>query len=125
MNDNGLSALAAALRRFPVPETMEELKAATERTYESDAAAILGEHGVFLPDGTHKAWTALAEQTDTLIDLNGRLYEAESTIATLRAALDLCVETIKWTEGFVLDDAMETWKRGTRRALATAKEAGG
>jgi hypothetical protein len=51
MTDNGLSALAAALRRFPVPETMEELKAATERTYESDAAAILGEHGVFLPDG--------------------------------------------------------------------------
>jgi len=45
-----------------------------------------------------------------------------ATIATLRVALELCVETIKWTEGFVLDDAMETWKRGTRAALDAAKE---
>jgi hypothetical protein len=53
----------------------------------------------------------------------GRLGIATLESATLRAALDLCVETIRWTEGFVLDDAMETWKRGTRAALAKAKEA--
>jgi uncharacterized coiled-coil protein SlyX len=118
MNDNGLSALAAALRRFPVPETMEELKAATERTYESDAAAILGEHGVFLPDGTHKAWTALAEQTDTLIDLNGRLYEAESTIANLRAALEEArLELMQDVDPDAVITAIEA-------ALATAKGAG-
>jgi len=178
MTDNGLAALAAALHAIH-PGPRPWVGGLTDDEF---AAAILGERGVFLPDGLDAVreadtleiirlqheWAnangdAMREQDEyheeilalkiscdayagsferasaTIAQLRAdvereqafviagqaRENECEREIATLRAALDLCVETIKWTEGFVLDDAMETWKRGTRRALATAKEAGG
>jgi hypothetical protein len=83
MNNNGLVALAAALRQFPVPETMEELSAAKARTYEDDAAAILGERGVFLPDGVCNH-----------IGLINALKDNAATIATLRAELDGWLQVI-------------------------------
>ena len=53
--DRGLSALAAALRSIPVPATYEEWQSRMDASYEADAAAILGERGVFLPDGRRES----------------------------------------------------------------------
>ena len=41
MTDNGLAALAAALRSIPVPATYEEWQSRMDASYEADAAAIL------------------------------------------------------------------------------------
>jgi len=69
---------------------------------------------------TLRADLALADTTAA--NLHDEIRKRDEAIATLRAALDLAVKTIEWTQGFVLDEAMETWERGTRAALATAKE---
>jgi hypothetical protein len=112
MTDNGLAALAAALEapllmrgvRFygPIPpEPLSDL--------DMVAAAILGERGVFLPDGllrvevtsdratcNHIGQAAtirdlrdkLAVDDEIIPSLGERLETALATIATLRAALD-------------------------------------
>ena len=109
MTDNGLAALAEALRQFPVPETLEELAAATARTYESDAGAILGERGVFLPDGLGPVMVGMAKE-----------------IATLRAALEDMVDDFVDELPELPDDHIIEWETtlGALRhaALVAAKE---
>ena len=100
--DRGLAALAAAVQE--ADDKWNQMESTTGLWRDFMAAALDGH------DGPTKA------------EHNHALRLAADEIATLRAALELCVETIRWTEGFVLDDAMETWKRGTRAALATARE---
>jgi len=41
MDDRGLTALVTALETLPVPATYEEWQAAMDRSYATDAAAIL------------------------------------------------------------------------------------
>jgi hypothetical protein len=81
-NDNGLAALAAAL--------VEHLGDAQAASY-IYARAILGERGVFLPDGLTDDRIGLLANMNRLAEANAD-YGAEidrqaATIATLRAAL--------------------------------------
>jgi hypothetical protein len=95
MTENrGLSALAAALELAPT--RTPEIKWKTNMEY---AAAILGERGVFLPDGL--------DPTDDYAEIIDRWVKIaenkERTIATLRAALDGLVATAEVTVGRFLD----------------------
>jgi hypothetical protein len=121
MADNGLAALAAVLEtvmRDSVARVGGPYAAlgSPEVTITFDraafAAAILGERGVFLPDGLDGAtWTHWVEKDDT--------------IATLRAALDGLVEAADYivTEYAAWpDDAIPSSIEALRAALAAAKE---
>ena len=119
-----------------------------------DAAAILGERGVFLPDGLpHDCQTSIrlnqgmaetnerlaseiTEQAATIATLRAQYaaqlnltIEANSTIATLRAAMDGLVEPLgEWLIEMMernLTPAEATLYDALRAALATTKEAGG
>jgi len=118
MTDNGLAALAAALHAIhPGPRPW-----VGGLTDEEFAVAILGERGVFLPDG-------LDAEFDFLARINA---EQAATIATLRAALDGLGEAaymdrpptgsrpVPWTT--VKKREWEAWARRIRAALVTAKE---
>jgi hypothetical protein len=77
MTDNGLAALAAALYAGDdALRSMAEARGA--------AAAILGERGLFLPDGH-----GLCGIQDAMT-----ITEQAATIATLRAALDATTEAL-------------------------------
>jgi len=108
-----------------------------------DAAAILGERGVFLPDGAKVRRNAImveqdaeiARQAATIATLRADAYatidllaNALSEIATLRAALDGLVEPLgEWLIEMMernLTPAEATLYDALRAALATAKEAG-
>jgi hypothetical protein len=84
MSDNGLAALAAALREFRARPDW-----AGFWTPEQEAAAILGPNGVFLPDGPREEY---AELYGWVADASTRIDRDAATIAALRAALDGLVE---------------------------------
>jgi len=63
-DDRGAAALAERLRAFDVPSSYDEWLARHDATYEGDAAFILGEHGVFLPDGREVESAAIDVQTE-------------------------------------------------------------
>ena len=79
MTDRGLAALAEALVRA------DYLSPNGYPTTDSFAAAILGEHGVFLPDGL----------TGEDLRRSDFFDEQATTIATLRDALGLLVGDIR------------------------------
>ena len=135
MTDNGLAALAAALHAIhPGPRPW-----VGGLTDEEFAAAILGERGVFLPDG-------LPHDCETSMTINEDLAQRLAEIArlrtlnldlidagiTLRAALDGLGEAaymdrpptgsrpVPWTP--VKKREWEAWARRIRAALAAAKE---
>jgi hypothetical protein len=92
MDDRGLAALAAALHSVNVSPHTEE----TDPQFAEWAAAILGERGVFLPDGLPHGYDPLTDdemaeliENPMLVHLYDahRLVAALATIATLRAAL--------------------------------------
>jgi hypothetical protein len=91
-DDNGLSALAAALHREWLlrPHRLPE------------AAAILGERGVFLPNGLRSVeiYNHWAVQLD----------DQAATIATLRAALDGLVEA---AEAYITALDADLYRPGT------------
>jgi hypothetical protein len=83
MTDNGLAALAAAL------DETNTFRILDARGAEAAAAAILGERGVFLPDGLTDDRIGLLANMNRLAEANAD-YGAEidrqaATIATLRA----------------------------------------
>ena len=95
MTDNGHAALAAALHaqmpwRYDTYEPEDEIGPINSRL---DAAAILGERGVFLPDGLpHDCQTSIRlnqGMAETNERLASEITEQAATIATLRAALEL------------------------------------
>jgi hypothetical protein len=115
MTDNGLAALAAALSAAAHDDgrhywCKDRNDCGLYGYAEEFAAAILGERGVFLPDGL--------EEYRELI----RQYQAE--IATLRVALDgLVVAAAAVLASDALDpDEFLALDRALRAALATAKE---
>jgi hypothetical protein len=107
MTDNGLAALAAALENH-VPIGLSEVRIAHDRGRcgVECAAAILGERGVFLPDGRITRKVLRTWQEGAARD--------EATIATLRAAI----------EKFLTYDhrAPNTTRAILHAALAAAKE---
>jgi hypothetical protein len=111
--DRGLAALAALVERL-WPDWDEY----------AVAAAILGERGVFLPDGMHPTddyaeiidrWKAIAE-------------DKERTIAALRAALEQALDRMEeaWKRTDLQGQSQSLWfgMEEVRAALATAEEAG-
>jgi hypothetical protein len=117
MTDNGLAALAAALYAGDdALRSMAEARGA--------AAAILGERGLFLPDGH-----GLCGIQDAMT-----ITEQAATIATLRAALDrlACYADAASDCPYPMHDPEKCDHRYilreeatlARAALATAKEAG-
>jgi hypothetical protein len=85
MTDNGLAALAAALDQ--VIDGGFYYRDLYKTRPAEDAAAIIGERGVFLPDGLQGEPTQFAG-----IVWHERYDAAAATIATLRAALEGLVE---------------------------------
>ena len=118
MTDNGLAALAAALHAIH-PGPRPWVGGLTDDEF---AAAILGERGVFLPDGMPTP-TAYQKRVVRVA------RERDATIATLRAALDGLVEPLgEWLIEMMernLTPAEATLYDALRAALATTKEAGG
>jgi len=127
MTDNGLAALAAALIHSDLMRRYREyaLRANPGMMSEESlfvlardwAAAILGERGVFLPDGRPGEWMTLADGTETI-------REQAATIATLRAALEIIANATRTEpgEGYAISVSA---RNIARHALATAKEVGG
>jgi len=98
MTDNGLAALAEALHHYRgTCELWTISEAACPIDHRVDAGAILGEHGVFLPDGLGPVMVGMAKE-----------------IAALRAALDV-------HHAFLLNGVQECGLC-KRAALAAAKE---
>ena len=141
MTDNGLAALAAALQE--ADDSWNQMESTDGRWRDFIAAAILGERGVFLPDGAKVRRNAImveqdaeiARQAATIATLRADAYatidllaNALSEIATLRAALDGLVEPLgEWLIEMMernLTPAEATLYDALRAALATAKEAG-
>jgi len=130
MSDNGAAALASILHdTYGCRITCRGGRLANDRhpshaeAYLDTAAAILGERGVFLPDGLDAAFDFLARTN----------AEQAAEIATLRAALDGLVEVAEaYTTALDADlyrpgTPEDWWNReaalaALRSALATAKE---
>jgi len=130
MTDNGLAALAAALHAIH-PGPRPWVGGLTDDEF---AAAILGERGVFLPDGMPVPLGNLTEEEIVAAFKSGYLVprppaEQAATIATLRAAMDGLVEPLgEWLIEMMernLTPAEATLYDALRAALATTKEAGG
>ena len=113
MSDNGLAALAAALNRAARrPQWSCTVDHGGEPCPDKPlrhAAAILGERGVFLPDGLD----AMLNKYDLNV-----VAPLEVEIARLRAALDGLVEA---GEEYLTDNAWSN-RDALRAALVTAKE---
>jgi hypothetical protein len=149
MTDNGLAALAAALHDLAAREAVgivveneitdngitAHSRACTPADHEAFAAAILGERGVFLPDGLPEGpqcpWMDTGSD-ERCGQIEGhepphifawhrcRAAATDATIATLRAALDGLVEAAS------APSAMQAHEWALlQSALATAKKAGG
>ena len=133
MTDNGLAALAAALGEykagiigtFSIPQSAAprwddrsiEDREAWITGATDDAAAILGERGVFLLDGVCNH-----------IGLINALKDNAATIAALRAALKEAAHVHHVTTHssiVAFADCDQPFCQRVRAALATAKEAGG
>jgi hypothetical protein len=112
MTDNGLAALAQRLEAWFGPSWWPGLTDVTiiAKTPEVAAAAILGERGVFLPDGLDGlTWD--------------RFVVNENTIATLRAVRDAAQAVIDdWYSGGEIETGRTPFHDALRAALATAKE---
>ena len=87
MTDNGLAALAAALQE--ADDSWNQMESTDGRWRDFIAAAILGERGVFLPDGLpHDCQTSIRlnqGMAETNERLASEITEQAATIATLRA----------------------------------------
>jgi len=140
MTDNGLAALAAALHHYRgTCELWTISEAACPIDHRVDAAAILAERGVFLPEGLPEV-----SIKGLLEDFDGAPYpedfqravavrEADylGQIATLRAALEDMVawlasrDATNWSPGWSEDyrNGYDTAVEEVRTALATAEEA--
>ena len=120
MTDNGLAALAAAIR---AAEQMHADRLGVvgpayngppSEWYDGYAAAILGPHGVFLPDGMPVPLGNLTEEEIVAAFKSGYLVprppaEQAATIATLRAALDgLVVKVDEYLVG--IERGFEHWE---------------
>jgi hypothetical protein len=121
MTDNGLAALAEALR-----DTTYNT-AATEGAMAEWARELLGGRGVFLPDGLSDDRIGLLANMNRLAEANAD-YGAEidrqaATIAALRTALDGLVAAL--TNPTPQPGDLGRALLAARAALATAKEAGG
>jgi hypothetical protein len=127
MTDNGLAALAAALHRAFTEKPYEYADGHVAPVLRDDAAAaILGERGVFLPEGD-------CGHEEEYLGYWRATNEALATIATLRAALDGLVaaaeEVVASAESYSSEDRWGIYPLGLfaetaalRAALATAKE---
>ena len=143
MTGNGLAALATALTKasfYPYrsgvdygsgrPIEWAYLHEQERASMLADAAAILGEHGAFLPD--YNVAAALdGHDGPTKAEHNHALRLAADEIATLRAALDGLVEAAQMAVPALAYGAPVQAAAGLgdpepafRAALATAKEAG-
>jgi hypothetical protein len=127
LDDNGLAALAAAMiesgmiRRYHdyarLLPTMDQHESDAEIARDW-AAAILGEHGVYLPDGlTGYVPESEIDRRNWAMSSQAEAYEA--SIATLRAALDGLVEAV---EDAVRALPAQAPYDNLRAALATARE---
>ena len=133
MTDNGRAALTTALQRasfYPYrsgvdygagrPIEWEFLREQERAALLADAAAILGEHGVFLPEGLPEIVENMEDAYHEALALRG------ATIATLRAALDGLVADFVDEDPDLPDDYPIEWEMtlGSLRsaALANAKE---
>jgi len=113
MTDNGLVALAERLEEYFGPSWWPGLTDVTIIAADTQIAAgkILGERGVFLPDGLITRKVLRTWQEGAARD--------EATIATLRAALEMVVAQKWWCNwGTGANAALDA----ARVALATAKE---
>ena len=139
MTDNGLAALS-----LPVHDLLDSLGYCGVRgvhlpwnDVSAIAAAILGERGVFLPDG--RPGDSMTRYLEAEADV-GRLLavvdQQAEAIATLRAALAAAEALLAaafsgddyWTTNSIPMEAprgVVRKVRALRAALATAKEAGG
>ena len=135
MSDNGLAALAAALE-IVMRDSVARVGGpyaplgSPEITIKFDrpafAAAILGERGVFLPEGLDAALGNLTEEEIVAAFKSGYLVprppaEQAATIATLRAALEIIANATRTEpgEGYAISVSAHNI---ARHALATAKE---
>ena len=107
MTDNGAAALAAALHHYRgTCELWTISEAACPIDHRVDAGAILGERGVFLPDGLGPVMVGMAKE-----------------IATLRAALDGLVEAAERVLAYGrVRPFADAARDQLRSALAAAKE---
>jgi hypothetical protein len=131
-NDRGLAALAKALDKV-IDDGFYYRDLYGSRPAE-DAAAILGERGVFLPDGLDP------DDKMTMDLMEHAIREDQATIATLRAALDGLVRACRAPHGTCrfcgvplsamhddecpVEQAIRAVEPGYAAALAAAKEAG-
>jgi len=140
MTDNGLAALAAALAPL-LPQHQEGSGGyphqSSHRTWtvydfmppDTLAAAILGECGVFLPDGLPPEIEGYYRVLDDAVKMRIEIEEQAATIATLRAALDAGATLLGYMDYGRMrvggDEAnrayLAAW-RAARAALATARE---
>jgi len=109
MTDNGLAALAAALHHYRgTCELWTIPEAACPIDHRVDAAAILGERGVFLPEGLGPVMVGMAKE-----------------IAALRVALEDMVDDFVDELPELPDDHIIEWETTLgalrRAALADAK----
>jgi len=106
MTDNGLAALAEALHRYRgTCELWTMSEASCPIDHAKDAAAILGERGVFLPEGLGPVMVGMAKE-----------------IATLRDALEEITKTRPASWNWADSDEMDRAIRIARSALVAAKE---
>jgi hypothetical protein len=90
-HDNGLAALAAALNDAQIEA--DEIRLG--RDLALVAKRILGERGVFLPDGLPHDWATVMSAMSIVAHnekVMAEIAEDQDTIATLRTALDGLVE---------------------------------
>ena len=95
MDDRGLTALVTALETLPVPATYEEWQAAMDRSYATDAAAILA---ALPPDWCgHEIIRLQHEWANANGDAMREADEAHATITALRATLTEIRDTARST----------------------------
>ena len=92
-DDRGATALTERLQTIPVPSSYEEWLARLGASYEDDALAILGEHGVFLPDGRDDAY--LRGIGDASLNLMARLCVCGTLPGMHEPSLDIELERLR------------------------------
>ena len=127
MTDNGLAALAAALEHegdaCSYDAATDSLRCPGSEAHIGLARRLLGERGVFLPEGLAEEWDWRQER-DALM---GLIESGGATIAALRAALDGLVDFAwhKPTCGFLRTSTVShpvICNCSLTAALAAAKE---
>jgi len=110
MTDNGLAALAAALHEANIDcdysrKFDQKVCDGGDGPHSIAAAAILGERGVFLPDGG---------ELPAILNLSVRVHDQAATIATLRAALDRVRERVDGKRVTKVKAGEDRWQTGFR-----------